>query len=94
MGINHLGRLTGTGTLKAGETTIDGVRYEIDVFQDGYTRRGQGSLYGDFFALMGAATPQADLKLSDGRSVRVFLGRTDPANSVAHIATSGPIPGF
>lgn len=94
MGINHLGRLTGTGRLTAGATTIEDVRYEIDVLQDGYVRRGQGSLYGDFFALMGAATPQAALELSDGSSVTVFLSQTDPVRGVAHIATSGPIPGF
>lgn len=95
MGISHLGRLTGSGTLFSGDVEIGSVRYEIDVVQQGGTKSGQGLIHGDVTA---AATSSAGallrLVLSGGESVQIQLANADPVSGRARISTSGRIPGF
>lgn len=95
MGISRLGRLTGSGTLFSGDVEIGGVRYEIDVIQQGAIKSGRGVVYGDVTAAATSATNALfRLVLSGGDSVQIHLANADPISGRARISTSGPVPGF
>ena len=90
-----VGRLSGAGRLRVGETWFEKIDYEITVFE--IKRGGHGAigeLTADPYELSAAfASPgDAQLVLSDGALVSIFISRHE--GSKAYIGCSGPVPGF
>ena len=95
--MRHLLSLSGTGHVRIGEESVGSVSYTIDAFEIeiGGLKNGRGSVEAESAILHkimnSRVTPT--LELETGGTVDFLITNWNVASGIAHIATSGPIPG-
>ena len=90
--MTHIGTLSSVGKLWDGNRDLGPVDYEIQVFQTGGSKRGEGTLRSARYGLLDSFQPGKSLMLMlrSGEQVSLTIKSLGPES--ADISVTGPIP--
>ena len=94
--MRYLGEMKGIGQLQLGDTLVPGVKYLIDVFLDLDVKENMalGSIWGDVSHLADRARGALTLRLSDGKTLKVLVEKTQFIRGLTQVTIQGTIPGW
>ena len=90
--MTHLGTLSGLGKLWDGNRDLGPIDYEIQVFRDGESKRGEGALRSDRYGLLDGFKAGKPLMLMLRSGEQVSITIKSPGSGHADILATEPIP--